>query len=120
MRKLIVLGALGAVLAGCTSPAYQFDRDAMPAAQRARMAGWQKCVAELTDGPAVTLIECHNENNRAFLRAIHYRDNGAFEAYFDRVRLLAIDADAGRITKDEFFKRLSQIFADHERLLTPQ
>jgi len=112
MRLLFVLcGALA--LCGCVSA---YDASAEPAAQQAKALGYDQCNAALARKELktnVAMLECVLASEKKYAVDIKLQNMGFYDAYAARVRLIAIDRDAGRLSNAQMESDLAAAHSDY-------
>lgn len=111
MRLVFVLcGAL--VLCGCASA---FDASAVAAAKQVNQVGYDKCNSARGHEikTYVTLTNCYLASDLVFANSIKLRNMSLYNTYAARIRLLAVDVDAGRVSVADGNSRLSAAGRDY-------
>ena len=111
--KLAALSAVCVPLAACAGV---YDASAVPSAQAAMQYAKDQCVARLNSGEYKTTLEsvnCALEADRAFAVAVKLKKMDLYNAYAGRMRMVAMDRDAGRITREEAQMRGGAVWKDY-------
>lgn len=111
MRKILLLGALAALLGGCTNIV---DTDAVPAADARQKLALAECKAQVgkTINTVSQYVECELAAEHDMAIAVKLRDMSLYDAYAARMRLTARQADAKEITPEQVTDQFAQAAAD--------
>ena len=101
MKLGISILAVTLLLGGCAGV---YDPSELAAAQQEKALGYDQCNAALAQRRFLTsagYFECVLAAEEQYARAIKLQRMDIFNIYAARVRLIAVDADAGRISAAE-------------------
>lgn len=109
MRKIFILGALGAFLAGCASGGVNPSQ--LDAAAHKRDLAVAECQRQVDAGQLKTALDglnCGLDAARTMSNDLNLTRPDIFDAYAAKARAAAADADAGRITVPQMRDRIAQ------------
>lgn len=111
----LAVSVLAAALTGCAV----YDVDALPAALQAKVQDYKQCDAQFAGrGTNVAIYECYLAAEKQYATNIRLQRTDLYEIYAARVRLIARDTDAGRMTTDERNRQSEGAFADYRASLS--